>query len=778
MRRSNNITNTNTKNTKNNTNQNHSVSDHISHTCAILLNSIPKQTLQMEIAHDLIQLLQDLVFISSIGVLDDPSVDGEDIEVSLFSKVGLSGVGGDGGDAGITSQNLNKNEFRYGVCLGADDRLLMLQSSIYQIFIHLLTLQYNKGTDPAIAIGNTNANFSTSTQSNFLMGDENCTKLLKCIRQVLETSSNKNTNTLLSLRTKSMACGLLHLLIPQYCVGVNLNGARRAKMMELVDSIISGVRSHFDHVGGATGTSKIEKGVQGSIDAISLQYISMLRTIFINPISNFDSILGDIDMENQNLRPDFVHRLFDCVPNIVKTWNFSNHMEELSRVLLQSIQMLLTSCDTVNSSVNLGTDGSLKNLQRLIVSIVNYCKVNSLCHYLVTLLRESPFTTIMTSIMAQLWCQYNDNFLLSRACKIALTRKSGTGNKRRKLHHRSKHRSVEEVNVEVEKHVDSSYSSSFTPTFISYLQACLEDTEAIISCTNRLDGDIFDEKSASDVLKCDGVLAIFNVIFLLEYFLSGSGSGSNNKDVPHDNPTFSLLARLYEGATIVARALASRLSVSPNDKGIDGGKHEIYLIVGTMCRIYYYPMTIEWLPEALFSTKEKLLYSTINAVVTYWSNNLDQTQEDLTGSPHGASLYICASMDLCQAQTKRIENHISNLSPYSFQHPKEMNDPRAKSHEMNHGNVGINSLDGQYSLSRMYGKKKDLVESFCILLASEELLGEQRWYVINNLFLVTSKLILQTNNLNNAKEYTIHNMLCNGTGKRYQIASNYHDQNI
>ena len=65
-----------------------SVSDQISRTCAALLYSIPEQTLQVDIVHDLIQLLQDLATIASIGVLADPLSMEKILKYYFFQELG------------------------------------------------------------------------------------------------------------------------------------------------------------------------------------------------------------------------------------------------------------------------------------------------------------------------------------------------------------------------------------------------------------------------------------------------------------------------------------------------------------------------------------------------------------------------------------------------------------------------------------------------------------------------------------------------------------------
>ena len=374
-----------------------SVSDQISRTCAVLLNSIPEQNLQVDIVHALIRLLDDLGTISSIGVLDDIDVNGEQIEVLIFTDVGKG--------SGVEVEVDNANENDYGVALGTSDRLLMLQSSTFQLLFQLFIMQHCRQPEHDHEQQHQQQQFGADTSrsalphSGFRMDGEHIAMLLKCTGQLLETCANAKqplTTAILIMRNKIMACDLLFLLLPEYGIRVDAHGVGKEQWMQLMHLITTSVCVHLEYVGNqAESDSSNDRVLKVMSDVVSSHMVILLRAIFLCPPSPCNSFANDMP----NLRSKFVHRLFDCIPNIARGQGLSLDVGRLSGMVLRAIRILFCPDATSLSALSTCRVNEIKmGVDQMMRSVLHHCKVNSLCPPLFSLLIDHYSTLVWFSI--------------------------------------------------------------------------------------------------------------------------------------------------------------------------------------------------------------------------------------------------------------------------------------------------------------------------------------------------------------------------------------------
>jgi hypothetical protein len=683
-----------------------SVSDQISRTCAALLYSIPEQTLQVDIVHDLIQLLQDLATIASIGVLADPTVNGEDIEVLLFSGI----------RRGESNSTEREEIVEYRVELGTVDRLLMLQSGIFQLFIQLFVLQHCQQLDPEVEVG-THAHLYTLPRYGFQFDGEHRSMLLKCIRQILETSSNADSKStsILSMRSKDMACGLLFLLIPECRAHADFRGVERWQLMDL---ITSAVRVHFHYLGThGEEDSSSDKGLKRLVDLVSSQYLTLLRNIFLYPSLSCESGMWE-------LRSEYVQRLFDCIPNIIKAQRSTLDVDGLSRMVLCVIQSAL--CPNVESSPVV-----IKDLRRMVVSVFNHCKVNSLCHSVATLLSRPSYMTIMTSIITQL-CHHCSHEFLDRACEMALDGKT-VGNKRRRLGEDSTSdgSTTETSRTEMDNVTDS---SSFTPVFVVYFLSALNEAQAVASCIAERDGDSIGE-DFSTILRRNEIPVIFDAIFVLESLVFRE----QNKAVSTGRPIFNTLERLYEAALLATRALVAWCKGGCNDVNIHDAQDRITAIVSAMSRIFYNHLTGKFMPDNMFRVREELLVSIVDAVTSHWLHCCPSTthtnEKDMDKENEDRSLLRKIEDCLVCIPTDHVQEINQYLSASDFQCARyclELNNALGLSPGGARCKCDCSCQLVAQASTELNMNKEGIMES-SILMLLEELLTVQQWYVMRHL---------------------------------------------
>ncbi len=586
-----------------------SVSDQISRTCAVLLNSIPEQTLQVDVVHDLIQLLQDLATIQSIGVLSDPIVNGQDIKVFLFTGVqGGVKVEASSDSANITEErggdiDMHINE-SYGVELGTQNRFFLLQSGVIQLLIQLFALHYCQQLE-----GDDNSTYGS--QWKFVHGEQQ-SMLIKCIRQVLETSSSAEakSTSMLSMRSKVMACGLLFLLMPPSLVHTEFGEAGRLHWMDLTTMA---VRVHFQYIGNYVekdSSTSGDLGLERLVNLVSAQYLTMLQNICL-----YHRMWGAGTNK-------CIQRLCDCIPDIIKATRKSFETKSLARMVLRVIQSAICPRVEIQSTDFKEESGvSINGIERTIVSVFNHCKVNSLCQPMVELLSIPSYTSVMVSIITQLCCNFIDGFS-DQVCEFVLREDvKCAGNKRQRLGEDSSYTDVKSKSYSVlENESDLNF---FVPVLVTYFLCVMDAAGEVMSFGIERNGSFMGE-DFSTFLKTEGVRSILDTIFILESFLFME----QKHFMSPGRPIFYTLERLYEASSIISKALLVYSECGSDDMDIGDTQYQIAAVLTAMSRIFYNHLPVSFLPDNLFKVREELLISFKDALTRYWLCDGSSTRDN------------------------------------------------------------------------------------------------------------------------------------------------------
>ena len=243
--------------------------DHISNTIAVLLNAIPEVDFFFVIFEDLIRIILDLNELFAMGVMDDPNVNTEDIEVVVFSQVHGS----------LYGQEEEDTEDLYGVFevqIGSVERLFMLQSSLLQVLFHLMVMM------------------QLSDLRRDLNGHER-EALVGCMSEIMLTdvpthndlspSASTNTRATLAIRGKIMACNILLLLLAEFgsqtsptSIGIH--------QLELTEIICESVFLHMQWNSRYTDDTKMEGVLRRMTDILSAMLVTLLRDSYILPLNH------------------------------------------------------------------------------------------------------------------------------------------------------------------------------------------------------------------------------------------------------------------------------------------------------------------------------------------------------------------------------------------------------------------------------------------------------------------------------------------------------------
>ena len=566
------------------------MADQIVHTCAALLHSIPHANMQIDIVHDFIKLLRDLGTLHSIGIFDDDSEHEGDIGVLLFSH--------------------DRSEKEFEVGLVTKEELLLLTCSVYQLLFQLCVMQ--NGQQPDDELDSSTESENGLFQSRFQIDGEHREILLRCIGEVLETSSKANNDSptcaILSLQSKLMACHLLHLILPEYGCQADAMGVGGSQWTAIVDIIISAVRNHLVELEcRGDGNGPNERLLNWMSDSISNRMVMLLRNAFISPPLQWNLLANQM----WSLQSKFVYRLFDCLPAISIIQGIARKSEQLSAMILRAIQISVCH-DALKPQANL-MQGQ-HDLDQFLQTLFDYCNMNNLWNPLVSLLSSSSQSTVVVSIIAQLLGSCKEDLIIQRACDAAIERNANDcGKKRRRLDEGSDYESCR--GGDNDEDYSDVESLTLLSSFSNYLLFPLQEMGDL---PRRSIDDVNDPEVNGEVtqlmLQKDGLKVIFETIFVIESLLIQQNVALDSKY----RSVISMLKQLYEVGVLLSKTFVTSCSNGCLDYAIDGARSRIMNLIGSMSRILYNDEVASVLCHNLKPIRQELSSSIFDAALQCW----------------------------------------------------------------------------------------------------------------------------------------------------------------
>ncbi len=600
--------------------------DQISHTIAILLNAIPESNIYMDVVQDIINTTQDLNELVELGVLDDPDVKGHQIDIVVFAATQAAQAMTCYKNNGVEEEKEISDRKKSSIAedrtvpIGSVERLLMLQSSLFQVLFHLFVMQYcrqsgenlNGGDAISIERDEKNATLFPTDSGPFLLDEHESDMLLTSIRRVMGMNMDvdmhlKNLSSLviwkgpktktrmaLLIRNKIMACNVLLLMVPtiakQCCIKV---------WIELMDMVTEVVLRQVEFVAQIDNWTQVDKALKHMIDSLLATLVTLISEVHVSILAQ--RILQENDMWTMRLQNIFT--FFDCLPFISKlAKECSPVMERLSMMILQIVYISLFP-ESMNQKLN----------HRTILLLLEYCTLNSIYPILFDLCYNRTFHTLVTSIIQRLWFYIGlsgkDQYVLGRAFKYttqnpSVGEKSSEGSNRYNLQWGN----------------DTAFDSSLG----LFLSGASNLCQRILTRTlGNDDGDDAQNSVLISLLEGDDIHELFYAMHLVESILS------QKKKTIIPSSSENILIQFYNAGISVSKVfstwLENRNEYIPSTKE----KQRISFLIEAMSKMFLSGIEKDVWPQNIQSNRRCMMKSIADVTIIGWA----WTSEDAT-HPH------------------------------------------------------------------------------------------------------------------------------------------------